>query len=284
MPGLQAPRAGVIGVAKPKSSEKSAGAAVLPAPPQVRSIGFSDVLESLAQGMRDFQAAPQFGLFFGVFYAAAGWLLAFLLYWLEINYYVYPMATGFAMVAPFVGAGLYEISRRLEAGEPLSWGPVLTSVYTAGGRDLRWMVVVTTFAYIIWLDVAIALYVIFFGLKPVGFYDLIHAIVTTPMGALFFLIGNGVGAALALVVFSITAVSFPLLFDRDVDFVTAMITSVKVVLTNPKPMILWCAMIGFLLAMSILSAFVALIAVLPILGHATWHLYRRAVEPAGSSS
>lgn len=248
-----------------------------PSPPALKQVGHADILKALELGLRDFRKAPLYGLFFGVFYAAAGWFLLFLLYALKINYYAYPMATGFAMVAPFVAAGLYEVSRRLETGEPLSWNAVLRSVITGGGKDLRWMVLVTTFAYIIWLDIAIALYVIFFGLKPLGFTDLIAAIVTTPMGALFFAIGNLVGLGLGLAVFSVTVVSFPLLFDRNVDFVTAMITSVKLVLQNPKPMLLWCAIIVALLVISMLSVFVALIPVLPILGHATWHLYRRAV-------
>ncbi len=249
-------------------------------PPVVQSITTGDIIDCLGKGVRDFQSAPLYGLFFGGFYAAAGWLLAYLFYTLEINYYIYPMATGFAMLAPFVAAGLYEVSRRLERGEPPAWGPVLTMMRTAGGKDLGWMVLTTTFAYIIWLDIAIALYVIFFGLNPVNLYGLLEAIVTTPMGALFFLIGNAVGLVLAMVVFSITAVSFPILFDRDVDFVTAMITSVKTVLQNRRPMLIWCAIIGVFFAVSLLSVFVALIVVLPILGHATWHLYRRAIAPA----
>ena len=253
-------------------------------PPVVLSITTGDIVECLGKGVRDFQSAPQFGIFFGAFYAAGGWVLAYLFYALEINYYVYPMATGFAMVAPFVAAGLYEVSRRLECGDTLSWGPVLTSLRTAGGKDLGWMVLTTTFAYIIWLDIAIALYVIFFGLNPVSLYGLLEAIVTTPMGALFFVIGNSVGLVLAVTVFSITVVSFPLLFDRDVDFVTAMITSVKAVLENRKPMFIWCAIIGLCFAVSILSVFVGLIVALPILGHATWHLYRRTIAPAATGN
>lgn len=261
-------------------SEIASGSEPTPRPPPVVvSITTTDIIECLGMGARDFRAAPLFGLFFGGFYAAGGWFLTYLFYTLEIHYYVYPMATGFAMVAPFVAAGLYEVSRRLEHGRPLEWGIVLTSVRTAGGKDLGWMVLTTTFAYIIWLDIAIALYIIFFGLNPVDLYGLLEAIVTTPMGALFFLVGNTVGLILALVVFSITAVSFPLLFDRDIDFVTAMITSVKTVLENRKPMLIWCAIIGVFFAVSILSVFVALIVALPILGHATWHLYRRAIAP-----
>jgi uncharacterized membrane protein len=246
--------------------------------PVVRTVTSADVLDSLAQGLRDFRAAPTFGLFFGAVYAVSGWVLLLLLNWLDVNYYVYPMATGFAMIAPFIAAGLYEISRRLETAEPLTWRGVLTSARTAGGKDLSWMVVVTTFAYIIWIDIAIALYLMFYGLKPLAFTELVEAIVTTPTGALFFLVGNAVGALLAAIVFSLTVISFPLLFDRHVDFVTAMITSCKVVLASPGPMALWAAIIAVLLMISLLSVFVALVAVLPVLGHATWHLYRRAVE------
>jgi uncharacterized membrane protein len=249
--------------------------------PVVQPLTNADIFAALAQGLRDFRAAPLYGLFFGGVYAAGGWALLFLLNWLDVNYYVYPMATGFAMIAPFIAAGLYEVSRRLETARPLTWRGVLTSARTAGGKDLSWMVLVTTFAYIIWVDIAIALYLMFYGLKPLAFTELVEAIVTTPAGALFFLVGNAVGALLAAIVFSLTVVSFPLLFDRHVDFVTAMITSCKVVLANPRPMALWAAIIAVLLMVSFLSVFVALVAVLPVLGHATWHLYRRAVAMKG---
>ncbi|VAV97575.1 hypothetical protein MNBD_ALPHA08-779 [hydrothermal vent metagenome] len=252
--------------------------------PAVKKLQYSDITKAMRSGLRDFARAPQYGIAFGLAYAAFGWFLLYLLNTLEINYYVYPMATGFALLAPFVASGLYEVSHTLEDGKKLSWGGVFTSTRRAGGKDLSWMAVVTTFAYIIWLDIAVALYVIFFGLKSLAFTELVTAIMTTPSGFLFFVIGNTAGAILALIVFSLTVVSLPLLFDKHVDFVTAMITSVKVVLENPKPMLLWCAIIGVLFAISLLSMFVALIVVLPILGHSTWHLYKRAVgekEPAG---
>lgn len=260
-------------------SEDTIQATQKPQTPIIRTITSADILEALAQGMRDFRAAPQYGLFFGTFYAAAGWFLLYLFNTLEINYFVYPMATGFAMVAPFIAAGLYDVSHRLELGQPLSWSAVLNSVRTGGGKDLTWMVLVTTFAYIIWLDIAFALYVVFYGLNPLDFQGLVENILTTPTGAFFFLLGNLVGAILSLVVYSITVISFPLLFDRHVDFITAMITSVKAVLANPRPMLLWCAIIALLFGVSLLSVFVGLIIVLPILGHATWHLYRRLIAP-----
>jgi len=245
--------------------------------PAVNKLHYSDITKAMRSGVRDFASAPQYGIAFGLAYAAGGWVLLYLLSTLEINYYVYPMATGFALLAPFVASGLYEVSHRLGEGKELSWSSVITSTRTAGGKDLSWMAVVTTFAYIIWLDIAVALYVIFFGMKPLAFTELVNAVMTTPSGALFFIVGNLAGAVLAFIVFSLTVVSLPLLFDKHVDFVTAMITSVKVVLENPKPMFLWCAIIGVLFTISIMSLFLALIVVLPVLGHSTWHLYKRAV-------
>ncbi len=246
--------------------------------PTVNTLEYSHISKAMRAGLRDFAKAPQYGLAFGLAYAALGWVMIYLLNTLEINYYVYPMATGFALLAPFVASGIYEVSHCLEQGKKLSWSCVISSTRTAGGKDLSWMAVVTTFSYIIWLDIAVALYVIFFGMKPIAFPELVNAIMTTPSGFLFFVLGNAAGIALSFIVFSLTVVSLPLLFDQHVDFVTAMITSVKVVLKNPKPMALWAGIIGVLFALSLASFFVALIVVLPILGHSTWHLYRAAVS------
>jgi len=254
-----------------------------PAPrkgPRVNTITYTDVLRALREGLRDFQAAPHYGLFFGFVYAAFGWFILYLLLRLDAGAYAYPMMTGFALVAPFAAAGLYEISRRLETREPLSWGAIFSCIFGRGGRAVGIMAVVTTFSYIIWLDIAAALYVLFFGLKPLRFPALIDAILTTPTGFVFFAFGNLVGAALALIVFSIMVVSLPIVFDRQVDFVTAMITSVKSVLMSPRPMLLWCGIIGVLLGLSLVSVFLGLLVVMPLLGHTTWHLYRRVVAPA----
>lgn len=245
----------------------------------VRAITFGDVLEAIGDGIRDLRQAPVFGFALGLAYAAIGWFLVASVLYLDFDYYAFPMATGFALVAPFVAAGCYEVSRRLERGETPSWSAVFGAVRSGGGNDLNWMAVVTVFSYIIWIDIAFALYVIFFGLNPVPFDRLLEAVVTTGRGAVFFLVGSAVGALLSVVVFAITAISFPILFERQVDFVTAMITSVRSVRANVRPMFAWCAIIAGALAFSILSGFLALVVVLPVLGHTTWHLYRRLVAP-----
>lgn len=253
----------------------------LPSPmPAVRPVAMGDILEVLAAGLRDFRAAPHFGLFIGGVYTLGGWLLILLLLRFDLPYLVYPLAAGFALIAPFVATALYAVSRSLELGETLTWGKVLGSVRGAAGRDLGWMALVTGFSLFIWMDIAALLFFGFLGLQSFSAQELLREIFTTPMGILFLIIGNGVGAVLALAVFSFSVTSFPMLFDRDVDFVTAMVTSVKVVLANPAAMIVWCATIAALVGLSLLSGLVGLLIVLPVLGHASWHLYRRAVEPA----
>ena len=146
------------------------------------------------------------------------------------------------------------------------------------------MALVTGFSLFIWMDIAALLFFGFLGISALSAPELLQVIFTTPMGLLFLVIGNAVGAVIALAVFSFSVTSFPMLFDRDVDFVTAMITSVKVVLANRTAMIVWCATIAGLIGISLLSGLIGLFVILPILGHASWHLYRRAIPPAPEST
>ena len=145
--------------------------------------------------------------------------------------------------------------------------------------DLGWMALVSGFSLFIWMDIAAFLFFGFIGLPRLSLQELLREVFTTPMGLLFLVIGNAVGAVMAMIVFSVSVISFPILFDREIDFVTAMITSVKVVLANKLPMAVWCATIAVLVGLSLLSGLVALFVVLPVLGYASWHLYRKAVAP-----
>ena len=258
--------------------QSNTGSATRKIVPVIKDLSTDDITEALSAGLRDFQASAGYSLFFGAFYAAAGWLLLWLMTNYNLPYLVYPLASGFALIAPFIAAGLYEISRRNEEGLPLSLQSVFGAIFSHEAKELRWMALVTGFAFIIWIDIAIFLYVIFFGLQTINLSDLIGTVVSTPEGALFLTIGNLVGAGLGFAVFSITAISFPLLLHKDIDFITGMITSIKCVMKNPKTMISWAIFIAFMLAISLASFFVGMILVLPLLGHATWHFYRRAVS------
>lgn len=248
-------------------------------PPTVLPIKAIDILEIFAAGARDFRAAPLHSLAIGGIYTVGGWILILLLVQFDLPYLVYPLAAGFAFIAPFIATAFYAVSRILEQNERPSFGKITDLVWDAAKRDLRWMALVTGFSLFIWMDIAAILFFGFLGLNTLSFQEMLHQIFTTPTGLLFLVIGHSVGAMIAIAVFSFSVTSFPMLFDRDIDFVTAMVTSVKVVLANPFAMLVWCVTIAALIGLSLLSGLIGLLVTLPILGHASWHLYRRAISP-----
>ncbi len=249
------------------------------ADPVVRRITAADIAEALGQGLRDFQALPLYGLAFGGFYAAGGIVILLCLTAFGMVYLVYPLAAGFALIGPFVAIGLYEVSRRREAGLPVSFGVLWATVRTRS--EIGWMAFVTLFVFVVWMYQVRLLIALLLGLNASfgSLQEFITVVLTTNEGLVFLAIGNAVGAALSLILFSLTVVSFPLLLDRDVDFVTAMITSVRAVAASPLPMIGWAALIVILLVVCAMPYFLGLTVALPVLGHTTWHLYRRIIAP-----
>lgn len=244
----------------------------------VRPVGLGAIPAVLAAGWRDFRAAPRYGLAVGGGSALFGWALVALLFWADLPYLVYPLAIGFAFLAPFIVTVLYAVSRMLERGEALSWGAVGAAVRQTGRRDLGWMALVTGFALFIWVDMAAMLFFTFHGMRLPTLEEFFLFVFTTQSGWLFILVGNAAGTVLATVVFSISVTSFPMLYDKEFDFVTAMVTSVKVVIANPLTMLAWALSIGVLTALSLITALAGFIVVLPLLGHASWHMYRQVLE------
>jgi uncharacterized membrane protein len=250
--------------------------------PVVRRIKIADVVDAFGAGLRDFQAAPLYGLGFGAFYAAGGMLILLCLTAFHMVYLAYPLGAGFALLGPFVALGLYEVSRQRETRQKPSLARIIGLIRTRS--ELGWMAFVTLFVFVVWMYQVRLLIALLLGVSATfsSLQEFLTVVLTTNAGLLFLAIGNCVGGALALILFSLTVVSFPLLLERDVDCVTAMITSVRAVVTSPVPMIGWAATIVLLLVVSSLPYFLGLVVTLPILGHTTWHLYRRLIEPAAA--
>lgn len=256
-------------------------ATIQPRPmPKVRPITYDDLGEAFRAGVADFRRAPRFGLFFGGVYFLGGWAMWALLQVAHAPWLMLPLALAFPLLGPFVAVGLYDVSRRLEAGQRLDWGSVLGVVFEQRKRELGWMAFVTLFICFVWFYQIRTIMVLTMQNMSFSSFDQFLALLfTTTEGITFLCVGTLVGGFLAIVLFSVTVISFPLLLERDRDFITAIITSVKAVTTSPAPMIGWGLTVTALMLVSILAGFLGLLVTLPVLGHATWHLYRRAVAP-----
>lgn len=245
----------------------------------IRSISTDDVYAALRRGWADFRAAPQFGLFFGGVYALLGILIFTQLWVIDQSYWILPFAFAFPLVGPFIAIGLYEVSRRREAGEPLDWSEVLGAVWRQRGGQLPSMAFVVLAGFFVWMWIASLLVILFVGGMNLAVYSDPGAIFGTPNGLGLLLVGGAVGGVIAAVLFSVTAVSLPMLLERDVDYVTAMVTSFRAVTSNPLPMMNWAWIVAAGLFVGMVPLFLGLIVALPVLGHTTWHIYRAVVAP-----
>ena len=251
-----------------------------PGIPEVNALSFSDLQDCLKQGFSDFRNAPLFGLFFGGFFAIGGIFIVEMLYATEKGWMIYPMMAGFPLIGPFAAVGLYEVSRRLAEQKPLSWNEILTVVSKQRNRELPWMAFVILFVFWIWMyQVRLLIALILGRMSFTSFSHFFEIITTTPEGWTFIIAGHVVGAIFALVLFSITVITLPLLLDSELDFISAMITSVKTVLKSPFVMLSWGVLVTLAIIVSFLPLFLGLLVVLPVLGHATWHIYKKAVVP-----
>ena len=244
---------------------------------RVQTLSFGDLRSAFASGCSDFARSPIKSASFGLVYSLGGiFILAGLIHFGE-PWMIIPVAVGFPLVGPFVSASLYEISKRRPTGEDIAYSSIFRSVLKR--KEIAWMAFVVLFVFWLWIYQVRILLAIFLGsasLKSLGHFW--TTITTTFDGFMFLGVGSIVGAVLSTILFSLTVVSMPLLLDRDVDFITAMIYSVRTVLTNPVVMLSWGVFVALLAFLAMIPAFLGLILILPILGHATWHLYLRAIK------
>ena len=245
--------------------------------PIIQPLSQSDVRAALAEGWRDFRTAPSFGLFFSAFYVFGGILIFLQFGVIAQSWWIVPIAVGFPLVGPFTAVGLYEVSRRLETGAPLSWPAIVGVVLNEKDRQIPYMAVVAFMILTLWLFLAHVIFALFFGLKAMTHINESLHIFYSVNGVMMALVGSAVGAALALALFATTVIGMPMLLDREIDIVSAMIHSVTAVRENPGPMLTWGVIVGVSLIVAMIPLFLGLFIVLPILGHATWRLYRRAI-------
>lgn len=248
-------------------------------PPVVRWIEVGDIVDALRLGLADFRAVPTHGLLYGLVYAIAGLVLAQAARDVALLPLIFPLVSGFALVGPFVAVGLYELSRRREQGLPTRWWHAFGVRRHAPARALLVLGALLALLFGLWLWTASLLFDAIVGAAPDDLPAFVAMVLTTEAGWALIIVGHAVGLVFAVVAFAVSAVSFPLLIDRDMSAGAALSTSVRAVVANPLPMGLWAAIIACGLILGSAPLLLGLPIVLPILGHATWHVYRRVVLP-----
>ncbi|MEM6889206.1 MAG: DUF2189 domain-containing protein [Pseudomonadota bacterium] len=250
-----------------------------PAPlPTIKSITQADIRAALNEGLADFKRAPVYGLFFGAVFSLVGVAIAWTLYRGQASYWIFPVAAGFPLIGPFAAVGVYEVSRRLETGEDLGWWGILTAGMRQQNAQLPFFAVLTVFAFLTWIVLARVIFAVSFGTSSMTNIMTSFEVFFSGPGLMMLLIGTIVGAALAALLFSISVIGVPLLLDQNIDVVTAIITSVQSVIENREAMIFWGAVVAGAIVVAMAPLFLGMVIVFPILGHASWHIYRKVID------
>ncbi len=246
--------------------------------PAIRRIEVADLRDALAKGLDDFRTFRTDVIFICVIYPVVGIILAAFAFRNDMLPLLFPLGSGFALVGPIAAVGLYEMSRRRELGLSATWLDAFGMVRSPSFGALVMLGLVMLTIFLIWLLAAQVIYVFTLGPEPpssiTGFA---RDVLTTGAGWALIVVGMGVGFAFALVVLTVSVVSFPMLLDRDVGLGVAIATSVRAVAANPRPMAVWGMIVAGSLAIGSIPLLLGLIVVIPVLGHATWHLYRKLV-------
>jgi uncharacterized membrane protein len=252
----------------------------LGAPPEVRTITPADLIDVLRHGLDDFLAMPTHAVFLCIIYPIIGIILGFVTFEADFIPLLYPLASGFALIGPFAAIGLYELSRRREAGLDTTWSHAFDVVHSPSFPAILGLGALLLGIFLAWIVTADLIYVANFGRLPqTSLTTFVDKVLTTPAGHSLLVAGNLAGFLFAVLAFSLSVVAFPLLFDRHVGLSTAIATSLQAVIKNPVTMALWGLIVAGGLLAGTLPLFVGLAIVMPVLGHATWHLYRKVVVP-----
>jgi uncharacterized membrane protein len=247
--------------------------------PALRKISMDQPWVWLSKGWSDLRKAPSVGLGYGALFAVTGFALLLVIYALDIMEVLLPLVGGFLLIAPVLAVGLYETSHRIETGQPTSMALALTAWQRNIGQvSLIGMALFTL--YMVWILLALLIFMLFFSYDPPSPDTFIQEVFFSVESIPFLIVGSLVGAVLATLVFAISAISVPMLLDRNVNMMLAIATSFEAVRQNPAPMFVWGCLIMLFTAAGLASFFLGLIVTLPLIGHATWHAYRDLTEPA----
>jgi len=248
--------------------------------PVIRTIGLADLHRALKLGWEDFKAVPSHAIILCLIYPVIGLVLARLVHGYSVLPLLFPLAAGFALLGPFAALGLYELSRRREVGESASAWDAMEVFRSPSFGAMLGVGVLLLAMFVAWIMTAQAVYTAAFGHETAAnIPDFANRVLATPQGWWLIIVGCGVGFLFALAVLCISVVSFPLMLDRHAGAGDAIATSIRAVLRNPVPMAAWGLIVAALLVAGSLPFFLGLAIVIPLLGHATWHLYRAVIEP-----
>ncbi|GAA3872362.1 DUF2189 domain-containing protein [Celeribacter arenosi] len=243
--------------------------------PDIARLTLADLRAALVAGWRDFRTAPAFGIFFAAVYVGIG--LALVSFGAGTLAWTLVISLAFPLFAPFAGVGLYEVSRRIESGAAMDWYQILGVVAAERDRQIPWMGAIIVIYVLFWSFIAHMLFAMFMGISNLTNISSSYEAFFTPTGMTMIAVELAVGAVLSFVLYALTVTSLPHLLDREVDFVTAMIISIDVVRQNFLVMLVWAVLIAGLTIVAMVPMFLGLFVALPVFGHATWHLYRRAL-------
>lgn len=248
-------------------------------PPQVNKVTLDQPWEWLAKGWRDVTAAPRFSLTYGAVFVGVSYLLTFGLVYEDLFFILPPLAAGYFLVAPLLGIGLYQISASLERGEEVKFGNAIKA-WKRNEVHLSAIAVVLVMVVLVWMLAALVTFALFYDQPLPTWENFIPDVFLSAKSPGFLFSGIATGALIAGFTFSITAISVPMLMDRQMDVVTAMQTSMRAVRINWQPMALWACLIVMFVGAGIVTFYIGLVVWMPLIGHATWHAYRDLV-PAG---